>query len=75
MTPNILDAQFGSKTIRKTHDMVLTARRLKVRETVKAIVISHDSGFSISQDDLTMRKVFSIWKTRLLTVDFKAIML
>jgi histone-lysine N-methyltransferase SETMAR len=59
------------ETIEKIHDMVLADRRLKVREIVEAIGISHGSVVSILNDHLGMRKLSARWVPRLLTVDHK----
>ncbi|CAH1966274.1 unnamed protein product [Acanthoscelides obtectus] len=45
------------ETIEQIHDMVLADRRLKVREIVKAIGVSHGSMVSIMKDHLGMRKL------------------
>lgn len=60
-----------SETIEKIHDMVLADRRLKVREIVEAIGISHGSVVSILNDHLGMRKLSARWVPRLLTIDHK----
>ena len=59
------------ETIEKIHDMVLADRRLKVREIVEVIGISHGSVVSILNDHLGMRKLSARWVPRLLTVDHK----
>ena len=59
------------ETIKKIHDMVLADRRLKVREIVEAIGISHGSVVSILSDHLGMRKLSARWVPRLLTIDHK----
>ncbi|XP_022822885.1 histone-lysine N-methyltransferase SETMAR-like [Spodoptera litura] len=60
-----------SETAEKIHDMVLADRRLKVREIVEAIGISHGSVVSILNDHLGMRKLSARWVPRLLTIDDK----
>ena len=55
-TPEIID---------KVHDIVLTDRRVKVRELVEATVIS------ILHEQLGMKKLSARWVPRLLTVDHK----
>ncbi|QQP51330.1 Mariner transposase [Caligus rogercresseyi] len=59
------------ETIQKIHDMVLADRRLKVREIVEAIGISHGSVVSILKDHLAMKKLSARWVPRLLTIDHK----
>ncbi|KAG5313928.1 SETMR methyltransferase, partial [Acromyrmex insinuator] len=53
--------------IDKVHDIVLTDRRMKVRELVEATGISHGTVISI----LGMEKLSARWVPRLLTVDHK----
>ncbi|QQP40773.1 Putative mariner transposase [Caligus rogercresseyi] len=59
------------ETIQKIHDMVLADRRLKVREIVEAIGISHGSVVSILKDHLAMKNLSARWVLRLLTIDHK----
>ena len=47
-TPEIID---------KIHDIVLTDRRMKVRELVEATGISHDIVISILHEQLDMKKL------------------
>ena len=51
--------------------MVLDDRRLKVREIVEAIGISHGSVVSILKDHLGMKKLSTRWVPRMLTIDHK----
>ena len=59
------------KTIEKIHDMVLANWRLKVREIVEAIGISHGSLVLILNDHLDIRNLFTRWVPRLLTINHK----
>ena len=59
------------ETIEKIRNMVLADRRLKVREIVEAIGISHGSVVSILKDHLGMKKLSARWVPRLLTIDHK----
>ena len=52
------------ETIEKIHDLVLADRRLKVREIVDIIGISHGSVVSILNEHLEMRKLSARWVTR-----------
>jgi len=63
VTPEIID---------KVYDIVLTDRRVKVRELVKTTGISQYNGtvISILQEQLSMKKLSARWM-RLLTVDHK----
>ncbi|KAG5331535.1 SETMR methyltransferase, partial [Acromyrmex charruanus] len=61
-TPEIID---------KVHDIVLTDRRVKVRELVEATGISHGTVISILHEQLGMKKLSAKWVPRLLTVDHK----
>ena len=56
--------------IDKIHDIVLTDRRVKVRELVEATGISHGIVISILHEQLGMKKLSVRW-VRLLTVDHK----
>jgi len=56
-TPEIID---------KVHDIVLTNRRVKVRELVEATSISHGTVISILHEQLGMKKLSARWVTRLL---------
>jgi len=57
--------------IDKVHDIVLTDRRVKVRELVEATGISHGTVISILHEQLGMIKLLARWVPRLLTVDHK----
>ncbi|XP_036144769.1 protein GVQW3-like [Monomorium pharaonis] len=59
-TPAIID---------KIHDMVLSNRRIKVREIVEATGISQDTVFSILHEKLGVKKISARWVPRLLSVD------
>ena len=59
------------ETIEKIRSMVLADRRLKVREIVEAIGISHGSVVSIMKDHLGMKKLSARWVPRLLTIYHK----
>ncbi|KAG5323773.1 SETMR methyltransferase, partial [Pseudoatta argentina] len=61
-TPEIID---------KVHDIVLTDRRVKVRELIEATGISHGTVISILHEQLGMKKLSARWVPRLLTVDHK----
>ena len=57
--------------IDKVHDIVLTDRRVKVRELVEVTNISHGTVISILHEQLSMKKLSARWVPRLLTVDHK----
>ncbi|KAG5345605.1 GVQW3 protein, partial [Acromyrmex charruanus] len=57
--------------IDKVHDIVLTDRRVKVRELIEATGISHGTVISILHEQLGMKKLSARWVPRLLTVDHK----
>ena len=59
-TPEIID---------KVHDIVLTDRRVKMRELVETTGISHGTVISILHEQLGMKKLSARWVPRLLTVD------
>jgi len=61
-TPEIID---------KVHDIVLIDRRVKVRDLVEAIGISHGTVISILHEQLGMKKLSARWVPRLLIVDHK----
>ncbi|XP_018311541.1 uncharacterized protein, partial [Mycetomoellerius zeteki] len=61
-TPEIID---------KVHNIVLTNRRVKVRDLVEATVISHGTVISILHEQLCMKELSARWMPRLLTVDHK----
>ncbi|KAG5328410.1 GVQW3 protein, partial [Acromyrmex heyeri] len=54
-TPEIID---------KVHDIVLTDRRVKVRELVEVTVISHGTVISILHEQLGMKKLSARWVLR-----------
>ncbi|KAG5305571.1 SETMR methyltransferase, partial [Acromyrmex insinuator] len=58
------------EAIDKVHDIVVTDRRVKVRELVEATGISHGTVISILHEQLDMKKLSARW-VRLLTVDHK----
>ena len=58
-----------SEIIDKVHDIVLTNRRMKVREFVEATSISHGTVISILHEQLGVKKLSARWVPRLLTVD------
>jgi len=60
-----------SEIIDKIHDIVLTDRRVKVRELVEATGISHGTVISILHEQLSMKKLSARWVPRLFTVDLK----
>ena len=51
--------------------MVLADRKLKSHEIAETSKISKDSVFTILHENLSMRKLYSKWVPRLLTVDQK----
>lgn len=55
----------------KVHDMVLTDRRVKVREIAEALKISSGSVYTMLTDVLGMSKLSSRWVPRMLTPDQK----
>ncbi|KAG5338762.1 SETMR methyltransferase, partial [Acromyrmex heyeri] len=57
--------------IDKVHDIILTDRRVKVREFVEATGISHGTVISILHEQLDMKKLSTRWVSRLLIVDHK----
>ena len=59
--------------INKVHDLVLSDRRVKVREIVEAIGISQGTIFSILHEKLGLKKISARWVPRLLTADNKRI--
>ncbi|KYM93284.1 hypothetical protein ALC53_00220, partial [Atta colombica] len=61
-TPEIVD---------KIHNIVLTDRRVNVRELVEATGISHGT-ISILHEQLDMKKLSARWVSRLLTVNHNA---
>ncbi|KYQ49483.1 hypothetical protein ALC60_11449 [Trachymyrmex zeteki] len=50
-----------SEIIDKVHDIVLTDRRVKVRQLVEATGISHDTVISILHEQLGMKKLSVRW--------------
>ena len=59
------------ENIKKVHKLVISDRKLKLREIAEIVKISEGSVFTIMHEHLTMRKLFSKWMPRLLTVDQK----
>ena len=57
--------------IDKIQDIVLTDRRMKVRELVEATGISHDTVISILHEQIGMKKLSARWVPRSLTMDHK----
>ena len=57
--------------IKKVHDMILNDRRVKVREIVKPIDISHGTVITIFHEKLSMKKLSARWVPRLLIVENK----
>ena len=57
--------------IKKVHDMILNHRRVKVREIVEAVGISHGTVITILHEELSMKKPSARWVPRLLTVENK----
>ena len=57
------------ENINKVHKLVISDRKLKLREIAEIVKISEGSVFAIMHENLTMRKLFSKWVPRLLTVD------
>ena len=59
------------ENITKVHKIVLSDRQLKLREIADTLKISKGSLFTILDESLGMRKLFSKWVLRLLTPDQK----
>lgn len=59
------------ENIQKVHKIVLSDRKLKLKEIAEAIKISEGSVFTILHEHLGMRKLCSKWVPRLLTPDQK----
>ena len=59
------------KTKKKILKLVISDRKLKLREIAVTVKISEGSVLTIIHDHLTMRKLFSKWVQRLLTIDQK----
>ena len=57
--------------MKKIHDLVLTDRRLKVREIAETVGISKDCVGHILHEILGMRKLSARWVPRLLTPNNK----
>ena len=55
------------ENIKKVHKLVISDRKLKLREIAETVKISEGSVFTIMHEHLTMRKLFSKWVPRLLT--------
>jgi len=69
--PQKMDVQWTIPEITdKIHDMILSDRRIKVREIVKATGISH-TAFSILHEKLDVKKISARWVLRLLSVENK----
>ena len=62
ITPEMID---------KIHDIVLSDRRIKVREIVEAIDISQGTVFSILHEKLGVKKISARWVPRLLSEENK----
>jgi len=60
-----------SEIIDKVRDIVLTDRRVKVRELVEATGISHGTVISILHEQLNKKKLSARWVLCLLTVNHK----
>ena len=56
------------ENITKVHKIVLGDRKLKLREIADTLKISEGSVFTILHESLGMRKLFSKWVPRLLTL-------
>ena len=54
------------ENIKKVHKLVISDRKLKLRETAEAVKISEGSVFTIMHEHFTIRKLFSKWPPRLL---------
>lgn len=59
--------------IEKIHDLILDDPKLKVREIVKMVNISHDRVCHILHEKLEARNLCARWVPRLLTIDQKRI--
>ena len=59
------------ESIRKVHNMILNDRRVKIREIVETIGISHGTVITILHEKLSMKKLSATWVPRLLTVENK----
>ena len=57
-----------SGNIKKVHKIVLADRKLKLRQLAGTLKISGCSEFTILHEHLSMKKLFSKWVPRLLTV-------
>ena len=62
ITPEMID---------KIHDMVLSDRRIKVREIVEATGISQGTVFSVLHEKLGVEKISARWVPRLLSEENK----
>lgn len=60
-----------SENITKIHEMILSDRKLKLREIAMELKISEGSVFTILREHLSMKKLCSKWVPRLLTPDQK----
>ncbi|XP_055310682.1 protein GVQW3-like, partial [Sitodiplosis mosellana] len=59
------------ENIKKVHKIVLADRKVKLQEIADTLKISKGSVHTILHEHLPMRKLFSKWVPRLLTVDQK----
>ena len=57
--------------IDKIHDMVLSDRRIKVREIVEATGISQGTVFLLSHEKLGVKKISARWVLRLISEENK----
>ena len=55
----------------QVHKLIISDRKLKLREIAETVKMSEGSVFTIMHEHLTIRKLFSKWVPRLLTVDQK----
>ena len=60
-----------TENITKVHKVVLSDRKLKLREIADISKISEGNVFTILHESLGMRKLYSKWMLRLLTPDQK----
>ena len=56
---------------KKLHKLVLANCKLKLHEIAEELKISEGNVFTILHENLSMRKLYSKWVPRLLTVDLK----
>ena len=57
------------ENIKKVKKLVISDRKLKLREIAQTVKMSEGSVLTIIHEHLTRRKLFSKWVPRLLTVD------